>query len=337
MSSGIYKLKDVHKFEAGDNWPVTEYPSFPSLDSADGIWTLTQVSRAVQGAVWPGTVLPSVLELNGSEVEVSSYVYNNSNTANTIVVTGSPITVKFSLWGAAGGNGSYSNGPGTGSGGFVQGTITLPVGTYYLYVGEGGKGPVSKNSTGGLGGWPNGGFGTQGDATGAGGGGMTMLSSATFSTGMADSTIFLIAGASGGSTGYNGQSGVGGGTTGGNSINSAQPSTGGTQSAGGTNNGSKLQGGNATGQRTSGTDDGGGGGGGYYGGGGGTSDANPGAGGSGYINTSVATNTTITQGGVPAAPDPDGRLLSGYAVGEGDDNLIPKDGADGLAFIEIIS
>jgi hypothetical protein len=54
-----------------------------------------------------------------------------------------------------------------------------------------------------------------------------------------------------------------------------------------------LQGGDATGLRTSGVDDGGGGGGGYYGGGGGTSDAGGGGGGSGYANPLLTSNVTF--------------------------------------------
>jgi len=291
----------------------------------------TKVIQAAAG----GAGGAGILTLNGSEVSTTAYAYNNSNTANTITVSGGDVTARFTLWGAVGGNGSYANSIGTYGGGFAKGTVLLSPGTYYLYVGEGGKGPSSSSfGNGGLGGWPNGGFGTSGDATGAGGGGMTMLSSATFNTSMSDSTIYLIAGASGGTTGYNGYSGGGGGLTGGNSDGGM---TGGTQSVGGTHNGSKLQGGNATGTRTSGTDDGGGGGGGYYGGGGGTSDANPGAGGSGFANSSYMTDVTLTTAsGANGNVDPDGTLLSGYATGDGDDSGSPTNGQNGLAYIEIL-
>lgn len=272
------------------------------------------------------------VNVNGSPATTGTYLYNNSNTVNTITVTGGTKAVTFTLWGAAGGNGSYSTSGSSGAGGFAKGTVTLQPGTtYYLYVGEGGFGPSTASyGAGGLGGWPNGGYGTSGDATGAGGGGMTMLSKAVFSTGMSDSDILLIAGAGGGSTGYAGAAGAGGGS---NGQNGAVSSTGGTQSAGGTYNGAKLTGGNATGSRTSGSDDGGGGGGGYYGGGGGTSDARPGAGGSGYYNSSLVTSATLTTGSTTTAPNPDSTLQAGYANGRADVGGSPAKGQSGLAYI----
>lgn len=281
------------------------------------------------GSVAGGT---GIVQVNGSNVSSGTYIYNNGNSPNTVTVTGSTKPVTFSLWGAAGGNGSYSAGGSSGAGGFSKGTVILQPGTtYYLYVGQGGFGPLASGyGTGGLGGWPNGGYGTMGDASGAGGGGMTMLSTTTFSSGMSDANILLIAGAGGGSTGYAGAAGAGGGSTG---QNSAGPANGGTQSAGGTYNGSKLTGGNATGSRTSGLDDGGGGGGGYYGGGGGTSDANPGAGGSGYVNTSLVTSSTLTTGSTITAPNPDGTLDSNYANGRTDVGGSPANGRQGLAYI----
>lgn len=277
-----------------------------------------------------------VVKVNGSPVSTDTYIYNNSNTVNTIQVVGGDKEITFSLWGAAGGNGGYGTQPGSGAGGFTKGTITLQNNiTYYLYVGQGGRKPSASNfGTGGSGGFPNGGYGTSGDATGAGGGGMTMLSAVTFSVGMSDGNIYLISGGGGGSTGYNGQAGAGGGSSGQNGTGSI---TGGTQAAGGTHNGAKLQGGNATGtQGIGGTDDGGGGGGGFYGGGGGTSDAFPGAGGSGYFNTSVVTSGSTTQGTGITTPNPDSDptiTAGGYANGQNDQLGVLVDGRDGLAKI----
>lgn len=290
------------------------------------------LTRKLLGATAPGVQI----ELNGTPIASGTYIYNNSNTLNSLGVYGGTLTVTIHLWGAAGGNGSYSSAGASGAGGYAKGTITLqPNITYYFYVGEGGKGPSQANEgDGGLGGWPNGGYGTRGDATGAGGGGMTMFSKNTFSTGMSDSDIILIAGGGGGSTGYNGQAGAGGGTTGQNGAGPNNPTiSGGSQAAGGTYNGSKLQGGNATGDRTTNLDDGGGGGGGYYGGGGGTSDANPGAGGSGYYNSTLVSNEVLTQGTGVTAPDPSSLLLSGYANGKTDSTNSPSNGANGLAYI----
>jgi hypothetical protein len=289
------------------------------------------MSGILQAFLAAGAAAPQVF-VNGSVVTTGTYIFNNSNVVNTITVTGASKAVTFSLWGAAGGNGSYGSAASSGAGGFAKGTVTLQPGTtYYMYVGQGGFGPSAASfGSGGLGGWPNGGFGTMGDASGAGGGGMTMLSTAIFSTGMSDSNILLIAGAGGGSTGYAGAAGAGGGSTG---QNGAVSSTGGTQSTGGTFNGAKLTGGNATGSRTSGSDDGGGGGGGYYGGGGGTSDASPGAGGSGYFNPSLVTSQTLITGSTVTAPNPDGTLNSNYANGRADVGGVPANGRNGLAYI----
>jgi len=243
--------------------------------------------------------------------------------------------VRISLWGAAGGNGSYTNLQASGAGGYVRGEFMLQSGTtYYIYVGQGGFGPSTANlGVGGLGGWPNGGYGTTGDATGAGGGGMSMISTAQFPP-VSDQYIVLIAGGGGGSTGYSTVAGAGGGTTG---QSGGVVGSGGTQSSGGTYNGSRLQGGNATGSRTSGTDDGGGGGGGYYGGGGGTSDARPGGGGSGYINSTLVSNGYLQTGSGTLAPDPDGLLPPSTSHGKTDIYETPQNGWHGFVHIQIVS
>lgn len=270
--------------------------------------------------------------LNGVSISSGTYAYNNSNTVNTLTVTGGPVTVTVRAWGAAGGNGSYGAQT-SGAGGYARGTVTLQPGTtYYIYVGQGGFGPVSSSGFGGLGGWPNGGYGSMGDASGAGGGGMTMLSKAIFSTGMSDSDILLIAGAGGGSTGYGANAGAGGGTTGQNS--SSNTATGGTQSVGGTTNGAKLTGGDGPGPRTStsGNDDGGGGGG-YYGGGSGSGDGQPGAGGSGYFNATLVSSSTLTAGSGATAPNPDSLLPAGYASGKTDISGTPQNGNPGIVYL----
>lgn len=282
-----------------------------------------------------GRAKPDVL-LNGSPISTNTYVYNNANTVNTLQVTGGPVVVTFRVWGAAGGGGSYSSTFNSGSGGYAKGTITLQPGTtYYLYVGDGGNGPSSTAGNGGLGGWPNGGYGTRGDASGAGGGGMSMVSTAIFSTGMSNTNILLIAGGGGGTTGFQYNAGAGGGTSGENSSGgSGQGGRGATQSSGGTFNGAYLTGGNATGQRTSGTDDGGGGGGGYYGGGGGTSDATAGGGGSGYYNPSLVSSPTLETGVNKTPPDPDGLLPNTtYAYGNTSIGGTPQKGNPGIMYL----
>lgn len=272
----------------------------------------------------------AVLYVDGVAFNSSGYIYA-SGSVKTLTVSASK-TITVSMWGAAGGNGAYSAAyGGSGAGGYTKGTITLSPNTnYYLYIGTGGQGALGYGN-GGLGGWPNGGYGTMGDASGGGGGGMTMLSTDTFSTSM--SGYWLIAGGGGGSTGYAGNAGAGGGSSGQNgAFNIA---TAGTQVSGGTYNGSKLTGGNATGSRTSGDDDGGGGGGGFYGGGGGTSDAYPGAGGSGFVNTQYVTNGVTTTGTGKTAPNPDGLLPSGYASGKQDIQLQAQTGYNGIVYIAL--
>ena len=283
---------------------------------------------------------------DGIPIPSGTYLYHSMNASNgysaiQISSLTSSVDVTFHLWGAAGGNGSYSTSGSSGAGGYARNKINFNNATlYYLYIGEGGKGPSQSNyGTGGDGGWPNGGYGSSGDATGAGGGGMTMLSDVPYSAGsqsLAAGNIILLAGGGGGSTGYNDSAGAGGGLDGQNAPSSA--STGGTQSSGGQYNGSYLRGGNATGSQTSGPtqDDGGGGGGGLYGGGGGTSDANPGSGGSGYLNTNFTIGNLdfLVAGNFVNAHNAAGLLLPNYASGKQDINGVPQNGFDGLVYIE---
>ena len=300
------------------------------MPSYSGVWTLSQQMQAVGQGLWPVN-WPFLID--GSPVTSGTYIYNTGNTAKILTVS-APLAVTFRIWGAAGGNGMYSTlATGSGAGGFAKGTVTLQPGVnYYLYIGEGGKPVGSSSGVGGLGGWPNGGYGSMGDASGAGGGGMTMLSKAIFSVGMSDNDILLIAGAGGGSTGYAGQAGAGGGSTGQNSA--VAGITGGSQSAGGTYNGAKLTGGNAVGSRTvSSSDDGGGGGGGYSGGGGGTGDGKPAAGGSGYFNPSLVTGGTLSASSGLIAADPDGLLLAGYASGKSDSSTVSQTSNNGLVYV----
>lgn len=251
---------------------------------ASGIFSLNNAADERRASNWPANAALEVTfdgTLTDYAAGQSLYIYYQSNNYYTLgFKTGFSYTIH--MWGASGGGGKYSANYFSGAGGLVYGTYTPTSDTTaYLYIGQGGDGADS-TTVAGIGGWPNGGDGTQGDASGSGGGGMSMLSTATYSTSMSNSDILLIAGAGGGATGYIANAGFGGGTEGGNGGLAGQK---GTQSAGGTYNGAYLVGGDATGGVSSGSDDGGGGGGGYYGGGGGTSDAKPGGGGSGFINT----------------------------------------------------
>jgi hypothetical protein len=291
QSANVFTITPADESNANTTSGTVTFRASDGINLATSISTFTLRFGTAITATLPGgspteEVLPYTSLFNGS------VTYNGDGP--TTFTTDYSYTARFTLVGAGGGNGNYlPNGSVYGgSGGMVVADVTLSAGTtYYLYVGGGGNFSIS-NSEGGLGGWPNGGTGTNGDASGGGGGGMTMLSTAPFSTSMSDSDIILIAGGGGGGTGFR-DGGHGGGSSGGNGAGGNQIAGGGTQSAGGTLNGGKLQGGDATGLRTSGVDDGGGGGGGYYGGGGGTSDAGGGGGGSGYANPLLTSNVTF--------------------------------------------
>lgn len=281
IASGIFSLNNVADERRVNSWPINS-----ALDvSFDGTFTPYSAGQSV-------------------------YIYYQSNNYHTLSFK-SGFSYTIHMWGASGGGGKYSTNYFSGAGGLVYGTYTPTSDTTaYLYIGQGGDGADS-TTVAGIGGWPNGGDGTQGDASGSGGGGMSMLSTAIYSTSMSNSDILLIAGGGGGATGYQNNAGFGGGTTGGGATASV---TGGTQSAGGTYNGAYLVGGDATGGVSSGSDDGGGGGGGYYGGGGGTSDAQPGAGGSGYINTtSQITNSGFVTYSTASVGGPDRNSLRSTA------------------------
>lgn len=276
---------------------------------------------------------PPTLYVDGVAFTSTGYLYYTG--AARVLTVNVAKTITVTMWGGAGGNGAYSGGSYAGAGGYTKGTVTLQPGqNYYLYVGQGGQRASSPSfGWGGTGGWPNGGYGTMGDASGSGGGGMSMLSRATFSVGMTDTQILMIAGGGGGTCGYAGNAGAGGGGDG--QTSATQASVGGTQTTGGRYNGAKLMGGNASGQQYSGSDDGGGGGGGYYGGGGGTSDAYPGSGGSGYINTTYVTSGNTFAGNYGTPSNPNGTLPSGYANGKIDIGGQTQDGNNGIVYIQL--
>jgi Tfp pilus assembly protein PilE len=199
---------------------------------------------------------------------VQSFAYTGAYQTWTATFTGKAL---LQVWGASGGNDAASLGA---SGGYSYGEYNVTLGqAIYIYVG--GKGTSDLGNGGG-------GFNGGGNAgvipSSGGGGGATDIRIA----GLALTNRIIIAGGGGGA-GYAGfnivplsAAGGGGGTTGGNG--SMSPTSGATQSAGGTSsygNGSLGLGANHTG-------DGGGGGGGYYGGGAGVGDSS-GGGGSGFI------------------------------------------------------
>jgi len=276
------------------------------------------------------------LFIDGVSFPASNYVYP-SGTAKILTVSGGTKQIKVWMWGAGGGAGSYISAYSnqSGSGGLVIGTFTVQASTnYYLYIGKGGNGPASSTGAGGLGGWPNGGFGTIGDASGGGGGGMSMISKAVYITTMADADILMVAGGGGGSCGYVGNAGAGGGSSG--QATSYGGGGAGTQTAGGAHNGGKLFGGNGI-SRTTGADDGGGGGGGYYGGGASIGvDGGNASGGSGYFNVSLVSSATLTTGTTGTPPNPNANLPATYAVGKTAITATPQTGGDGIIYIQIL-
>jgi len=224
-----------------------------------------------------------------------------SDTLQSFVVPTGVTSLKVKMWGPGGGTGSYSASGGGGPGGYTTGFLSVTPGeTLLLAVGSGGKKPVSSTGNGGLGGWPGGGFGTRGDASGGGGGGLTGI----FTSSMTQANALMIAGGGGGSTGFgNFGAGGGGGLTGGSGTSGS--GAGGSQVAGGLGGGTlntspsvgtALAGGTAfTDNTTSQTNDCGGGGSGYWGGGAGQGDGRAGGGGSGFIHaTRVSSGSTTT-------------------------------------------
>ncbi len=207
-------------------------------------------------------------------------------------------TYKMECWGAQGGTGYVDyrniNGPVTrgGYGGYAQGTTTLnAVTTYYVYVG--GRGGSSEKTYGGSGGWNGGatGGGDSDDDCGGGGGGGTDIRIG----GQSWSDRIIVAGGGGGGAGGYGIGGSGGGDSGGYGRNY---STSAATSPGTQNSGWAIGYGDTGYYGGSGKVGGGGGGGGYYGGRGGLSgnakNAAGGGGGSGYVNTDIFKDSSMS-------------------------------------------
>ena len=226
-------------------------------------------------------------------------------------------TYKLEAYGAEGGGGSDKNiTPGHGGrGGYTVGEAYFEAGTaLYIYPGCKGSSPSGGRNGGGNGMCAAG--GTEG--SGGGGGGASHI---TMTNDRGDlryyssyrSEIVMVAGGGGGASSYGSSGrwgGSGGGSSGGNGVGGTYPGGGATQSTYGSRGGSDCinagfgYGGHSPKAKiVSDTWGVGGGGGGFYGGGaasyktsGGTSEANTGGGGSGYINTSVLTNASTSNG-----------------------------------------
>lgn len=260
----------------------------------------------------------------------STITYNATGSVQSFTVPAGVTSLNVKVWGAGGGGGWYSSDTYSwsgGAGGFSNGTISVTPGeTLQIVVGVGGKNTSSYNGNG-IGGYLGGGNGTRGDASGAGGGGLSGI----FTGSVTQSNAIIIAAGGGGGTGWY-PGGAGGGLVGGSCKTDTTRTistcgAAGTQTAGGSStasgaDGAALRGGNGdiNGALDSNTYDGGGGGGGYYGGEGGQSDATGGGGGSSYLNASRVSNgnTYIGMNGSNSNfSNPSGVNESGYVPGIG--------------------
>jgi hypothetical protein len=262
--------------------------------------------------------------------------------------------IKFKIWGAGGGKGVYSNYNAGGAGGYTSGEMAVnPGDQYVIVVGQGGIGEgIARYGSGGDVTFGGGGYGTTGDAPGASGGGLSGIFSGTTPISFdaaGQARAIAIAGGGGGSCAYSSGGGGGGGLAG----LSTNGGKGGTQTSGGTEtfgaDGSALKGGNgdSRGSRTevllnpgpglNGGYDGGGGGGGYFGGEGGFNDAQPGGGGSGFINTIVINGQTIAGESGPqqraAIPPNNSDIDYRQGIGVGGYNTGNANGGNGLVII----
>lgn len=210
------------------------------------------------------------------------YSFNYTGAVQTWQVPGNVTKVKLEAWGAAGANGV--GGTVGGNGGYAYGELTVSPGEI-LNIYCGGSGSYGSGAAGG---W-NGGGQAGNNSNGSGGGASDVRRSGT-----AIANRVLVAGGGGGGNNSYYHGGAGGGLVGQDArLHSSQsyygPGTGGTQSTGGSLNGSLGQGGANTGVNA------GGGGGGYYGGGAGSGlSGGGGGGGSSYVG--ALENSGTTQG-----------------------------------------
>lgn len=258
-----------------------------------------------------GVVGNPVIQVAGINVDLSAYasgtyVYTETRTGMWSLVVpanfGVSMQVHAHLWGAQGGSTSSST---PGYGGYMEGRIDLQNfqgQTLYIVVGGAGSSATGTNApvatsyytTGGYNGGGRGVSNRQnGNDTGGGGGATDIrLNGGVAVTDYANANRIFVAGGGGGSTSNTNCNGGGGGYP--NGLNGlpygGQTATGGTQSAGGNLNGSFGLGG----ENTNNTGWNGAGGGGWYGGGAHPSQHGPGAGGSGYYDSSYITLLSST-------------------------------------------
>jgi uncharacterized repeat protein (TIGR01451 family) len=303
---------------------------------------------------------------SSNQVVCLRYEYTGSHQTFTVPKGVTQISVR--IWGAGGGGVLDASQQGGGAGGYAGGTLNVTPGQVLsITVGQGGAsvGPNPRTSFGGGGRGGQHGNGTvvaqciNGDATtagrcnGGGGGGYSAIWNGLQSAGKP----MLMAGGGGGAAPRynNGTRAEGGG-----GLMGLQSSKSGSLTAGGTvtgaNNscnpntraatgGGKFQGGNGGGSSAS-TDtvvSGGGGGGGYYGGAGGPAGCNGtaavgGGGGSGYVDTSVVTDYSLTDGRSPNTAYPESGGGAPYPTDSsrgtaGDAGGVGREAGDGLVIM----
>jgi hypothetical protein len=268
------------------------------------------------GAGAPGMVyiyLQQKIKIN--DTVINSYINYSYTTPSpgvyTLDFTGAGYkTVKLQLYGAGGG---HSKG---GQGGYVEGIVDLSlISSKKCYVVVGGAGSTSNTATSGVlyttGGINGGGRGVSNNSNGndtGGGGGATDVRLVNV-TAYTTAQRILVAGGGGGGT-SNSYADANGGNAGYPTAPNVPDAgyggaDGGTQSSGGSLNGSFGLGG----ENANNTGWNGGGGGGYYGGGACKVQHGGGAGGSGYYDSSYITSFSYTSSGGGANAN-----TSGYAV-----------------------
>ena len=281
----------------------------------------------------------------GTSLKDLEYLYGYTGYAQTFEAPEEGF-YKIETWGASGGE--FVESEKAGRGGYSSGYIKLNTNSgknqLYIYVGEQGK---NNQTTFNLGGWNGGGASgtyTAANVYNGGGGGATdvrtiLANQSDLSnwkeTSSLNSRIMVAGGGggagnfsiSGGNNGYIITGGAGGGETGGKGTSESPKynidkyiPTGGTQTAGGINEGlgigiSTGQFGYANQSSLSTNIYGGGGGGGYYGGAEGYGTG--GSGGSGYVNTDKFKNIKMLDGNSDEIPTPIGNNLMTGNAGNG--------------------
>lgn len=234
---------------------VPNFGSLPDSGDPQALWwdPINQVWFLDQ----PYAYFQPPLDTNVVQIGTNVAAYSFTGATNTFIVPPGVELLQVKLWGQAGANNTTA--ARGGSGGFVSGYLPVTSGETLSIV-------VPGHALGAD--YQQGGFGGGGGQVGAnraGGGGAAIIFRGT--------NVLAVAGGGGGA-GASSFAGNGGGLVGVSAD--LGPGTGGTQSAGGSQNGAFLQGG-------IGVASAGAGGGGYYGGGGGSSSNGGGGGGSSYI------------------------------------------------------